>query len=71
MSDHLPDTTSQPLELRIADETDAMRILEYLHDIEEPYKEVFMLRVFGELSFKKYQEFWENRKLGESDLSSG
>lgn len=53
MSDHLPDTTSQPLELRIADETDAMRILEYLHDIEEPYKEVFMLRVFGELSFKK------------------
>ena len=53
VSDHLPDTTSQPLELRIADETDAMRILEYLHDIEEPYKEVFMLRVFGELSFKK------------------
>lgn len=34
VSDHLPDTTSQPLELRIADETDAMRILEYLHDIE-------------------------------------
>ena len=29
VSDHLPDTTSQPLELRIADETDAMRILEY------------------------------------------
>ena len=53
IADHLPDTTSQPLELRIADETDAMRILEYLHDIEEPYKEVFMLRVFGELSFKK------------------
>ena len=53
VSDHLPDTTSQPLELRIADETDAMCILEYLHDIEEPYKEVFMLRVFGELSFKK------------------
>lgn len=59
VSDHLPDTTSQPLELRIADETDAMCILEYLHDIEEPYKEVFMLRVFGELSFKKYQEFWK------------
>ena len=43
----------EAIELRIADETDAMRILEYLHDIEEPYKEVFMLRVFGELSFKK------------------
>lgn len=71
VSDHLPDTTSQPLELRIADETDAMRILEYLHDIEEPYKEVFMLRVLVNCHSKKYQEFWENRKLGESDLSSG
>lgn len=60
-----PDTTSQPLELRIADETDAMRILEYLHDIEEPYKEVFMLRVFGELSFKKIiRNFWEKQKVG-------
>ena len=50
--------------MRIADETDAMRILEYLHDIEEPYKEVFMLRVFGELSFKKYQEFLGKQKVG-------
>lgn len=57
--------------MRIADETDAMRILEYLHDIEEPYKEVFMLRVLVNCHSKKYQEFWENRKLGESDLSSG
>lgn len=35
-----------------------MRILEYLHGIEEPYKEVFMLRVFGELSFKKISEIF-------------
>lgn len=41
------------LEQRLADEGDAMRIHEYLHALKEPYKEVFMLRVFGELSFKK------------------
>ena len=28
------------------------RIHRILHDLKEPYKEVFMLRVFGELSFK-------------------
>ncbi len=29
------------------------RIRNLLHDLNEPYKEVFMWRVFGELSFKK------------------
>ncbi len=29
----------------------ALQIHEYLHSMEEPYKEVFQLRVFGELSF--------------------
>lgn len=37
----------------LCDEEDAMKIHEYLHRMEEPYKEVFMLRIFGELSFKK------------------
>lgn len=40
-------------ELCLFDEADAMSIHEHLHHLEEPYKEVFMLRVFGELSFKK------------------
>ncbi|MFI3284247.1 MAG: sigma-70 family RNA polymerase sigma factor [Erysipelotrichaceae bacterium] len=31
----------------------AMQILKYLHSMDEPYKEVFMLRFFGELSFEK------------------
>ena len=31
----------------------SMRIHTYLHELAEPYKEVFMLRVFGELSFKQ------------------
>ncbi len=31
----------------------AMRIHSHLHNLPEPYKEVFMLRVFGELSYKQ------------------
>lgn len=30
-----------------------LRIHQLLHEMEEPYKEVFQLRVFGELSFAK------------------
>ena len=30
----------------------ALRIHQKLHELKEPYKEVFSLRVFGELSFK-------------------
>lgn len=32
---------------------DSMKIHEILHNLSEPYKEVFSLRVFGELSFKQ------------------
>lgn len=52
----LEDGSSQlgvSLEQRLLDEADAMEIHRYLHCLPEPYKEVFMLRVFGELSFKK------------------
>ncbi|MCL2082225.1 MAG: RNA polymerase sigma factor [Oscillospiraceae bacterium] len=35
------------------DEESAFRIHQALHNLDEPYKEVFGLRVFGELSFKK------------------
>ena len=38
---------------RFADEETAFRIHQYLHEMKEPYKEVFSLRVFGELSFEK------------------
>lgn len=41
------------LEQQLLDEADAMEIHRHLHCLPEPYKEVFMLRVFGELSFKK------------------
>ena len=39
------------LEKTVTDADTAFRIHLVLHDLEEPYKEVFQLRVFGELSF--------------------
>ncbi|MCL2376733.1 MAG: RNA polymerase sigma factor [Defluviitaleaceae bacterium] len=41
------------IEHALVDEDSAFRIHQTLHGLEEPYKEVFGLRVFGELSFKK------------------
>ena len=35
----------------MADEETSFRIHQYLHSMKEPYKEIFSLRVFGELSF--------------------
>lgn len=37
----------------IADKEQAMQIHRHLHRLKEPYREVFMLRVFGDLSFKE------------------
>ncbi len=41
------------IEQKLLDETEAMEIHKQLHNLKEPYKEVFMLRIFGELSFRK------------------
>ena len=37
----------------IADKEQAMQIYKHLHHLKEPYREVFMLRVFGELSYRE------------------
>ncbi len=47
----LPDSVR--LEERIEDEESAFAIHQFLHNMEEPYKEVFSLRVFGELPYEK------------------
>lgn len=39
--------------LQLVDEERALLIHRFLHEMKEPYKEVFNLRVFGELSFEK------------------
>ena len=47
-------TDNFPLtEERLAEEETAFLIHKFLHQMEEPYKEVFNLRVFGELPFEK------------------
>ena len=46
----LPKTEKSPEEL-VSDKDMAMYIHKILHTMQEPYKEVFSLRVFGQLSF--------------------
>ena len=47
------------IEEQIINRSDAMRIHLLLHNLAEPYKEVFMLRVFGELSFKQIAKIFQ------------
>ncbi|MGN0621691.1 MAG: RNA polymerase sigma factor [Porcipelethomonas sp.] len=51
----VPETVSDGfvLEEQLEDDENAMKIHELLHTMDEPYKEVFTLRVFGELSFRQ------------------
>ncbi|WP_028612100.1 RNA polymerase sigma factor [Paenibacillus harenae] len=39
------------IEKKFVDKAETLRIHKVLHGLDEPYKEVFTLRVFGELSF--------------------
>lgn len=50
----LTETKDEKADLQnsLEEKESADRILVCLHSLEEPYKEVFMLSVFGELSFK-------------------
>lgn len=45
--------TSDDIANHIADQDSALQIHLVLHELKEPYKEVFQLRVFGELSFSQ------------------
>lgn len=52
LSFHMEDIESDGNELnRVITKESSFHIHQILHDLEEPYKEVFQLRVFGELSF--------------------
>ena len=46
----IPDSR-KTVEEWIVDQAQAMAIHRILHDLPEPYKEVFSLRIFGQLSF--------------------
>ena len=48
----LPDT-AKSVEQTVVDRDTSFRVHVALHALEEPYREVFELRVFGELSFRE------------------
>ncbi len=50
--EEMPDASSRVVE-RMIDQEMAFQVHQYLHQMKEPYKEVFLLRVFGELPFEK------------------
>lgn len=53
----LPDQDTN-IEKMMEDKLTTLRIHQILHGLEEPYKEVFSLRVFGELSFRDIGEIF-------------
>lgn len=57
LSEDLPAETN--IEQLLTDENLTLQIHQVLHNMEEPYKEVFQLRIFGELSFQKIGQIFE------------
>ena len=53
----IPASESNPEEQLLRKQT-AMKIHRILHDLKEPYKEVFQLRTFGDLSFAEIGELF-------------
>jgi RNA polymerase sigma-70 factor (ECF subfamily) len=49
---------STDIERNILDKEESLRIHKILHKLSEPYKEVFTLRMFGELSYKEIGEIF-------------
>lgn len=57
MPEQLPDS-GRSVEALVADRDSSFRIHMALHELEEPFREVFELRVFGELSFRQVGEIF-------------
>ena len=55
LDEHQVDSLEQALE----EESTVLQIHQILHKLEEPYKEVFSLRSFGQLSFKQIGSLFE------------
>lgn len=53
----IPDTQVS-FEEKISDASQALEIHRILHTMDEPYKEVFSLRIFSELSFKQIADIF-------------
>lgn len=53
------------IEQKLINSEIAWEIHKILHFLDEPYKEVFTLRVFGELSFLQIAELLKKQKVGQ------
>lgn len=53
------------------DQDKALQIHLILHELQEPYKEVFQLRVFGELSFHRLELSLVKQRTGQELLIIG
>ena len=53
LDESMVSSSSVDIEAETEDKDTALRIHLVLHELQEPYKEVFQLRVFGELSFSQ------------------
>ena len=51
--------SQEEFESALAEKEQAMVVHKVLHILDEPYKEVFTLRVFGELSFAQIAELFQ------------
>lgn len=51
--------SDQNIEKRLLSQETNLLIHKALHNLQEPYKEVFTLRIFGELSFSQIGEIFE------------
>ena len=56
-AEQLPDTALGPEE-SLARRDESMRVHRLLHELEEPYREVFTLRTLGQLSFRDIGEIF-------------
>jgi RNA polymerase sigma factor (sigma-70 family) len=52
-------TCDSNIEAIVMNKEETLRIHQIVHKLNEPYKEVFTLRVFGELSFKQISQLFE------------
>ncbi|WP_413363455.1 RNA polymerase sigma factor [Lysinibacillus sp. 3P01SB] len=54
----IPEQEGVRIEELMTDKENVFRIHQALHRLEEPYKEVFTLRIFGELSFRQISQLF-------------
>lgn len=57
--DEVLDAIDENIEHRFSDRFQALEIHRILHELDEPYKEIFSLRVFAELKFTDIGEIFE------------